>query len=656
MAINYDSGGFIIGERRTKEIADGVNQTNDTTKQILDFLKNTMTELKATAEERAKANKSDLNRQNRHGRSVDASGREAGAIRQVVDASESLARATERVRSATQGLGTESSGRSGGVSGTRERSEQARERDSKGRFIGAGGAKESSSLFDLGGKAKDFMSGNGGVDVSGVDPTIDALREVKDVVSPVGRVFGGMGARAIGLFRGRLKKRRGDELLPKEQVDANKEQQRNDKQHNKLLKRLIDVVRANSGGGLGGLLGGRGALGLLGGLGKAGLKRLPLLGALFGGASLAKDWDKLDTAGKGKGIGEVIGTTVGGVLGAFLGPVGAIGGAGLGHYLGGIFGNKMGKWVDELRTADLPTMFKELIKGVLKTNPVTGIPYRLGEKAYGFGQSVRNWFGGGGDIGVASGDFSPLLDVIANGESRSGAFGTSGYDAIYSGAKIKPNKPISQMTVAEVKAYQQKLVDSGHASTAVGRYQFIRNKGAFSKMAAQAGLKDTDIFDAKAQDKLAIHYLGGEKQLNEWIRTGNNKALANKTAQQFASMKNSSGHGNYDGDGLNTAHHGGVDVMRGVSSQIRVNKVKPNKPLNTAKAKAQEVSLFQRPANSGMAPIQVPKVTAELSKIGRNTTAQAKSSAPTDVGIGQAVSDRGLAHIISGGIGYDRYS
>jgi hypothetical protein len=119
MAINYDSGGFIIGERRAKEIADGVNQTNDTTKQILDFLKNTMTELKATAEERAKANKSDLNRQNRHGRSVDASGREAGAIRQVVDASESLARATERVRSATQGLGTESSGRSGGVSGTR---------------------------------------------------------------------------------------------------------------------------------------------------------------------------------------------------------------------------------------------------------------------------------------------------------------------------------------------------------------------------------------------------------------------------------------------------------------------------------------------------------------------------------------------------------
>ena len=125
-----------------------------------------------------------------------------------------MAKAVEKVKNTAHGLGTESSGRLGGVSGTRERSEQTRERGSKGRFIGAGGSKETSSHFNFSGKAKDFISGNGGVDVSGVDPTIDALREVKDVVSPVGLDFGGMGARAICLFRSRLKKRRGDELLP----------------------------------------------------------------------------------------------------------------------------------------------------------------------------------------------------------------------------------------------------------------------------------------------------------------------------------------------------------------------------------------------------------------------------------------------------------
>ena len=653
MAINYDSSGFIIGERRAKELADRVNQTNDTTKQILDFLKNTMTELKATAEARAKVNKSDLDRQNRHGKSVDATNKEAVVVRKVVDASESLAKAVEKVKNTAQGLGTESSGRLGGVSGTRERSEQARERDSKGRFIGAGGAKESRSFFDFIGKAKDFMSGNGGVDVSGVDPTIDALREVKDVVSPVGRVFGGMGARAIGLFRGRLKKRRGDELLPKEQVDANKEQQRNDKQRNKLLKRLIDVVRANSGGGLSGLLGGRGALGLLGGLGKAGLKRLPLLGALFGGASLAKDWNGLDTAGKGKGLGEVIGTTVGGVLGAFLGPVGAIGGAGLGHYLGGIFGNKVGKWVDELRTADLSTMFKELVKGVLRTNPVTGIPYRLGEKAYGFGQSVRNWFGGG-DSSSSGGDGGPVTKI-----------GSLSADKQKTISRVAKNIGVDENDLASIISFETggmfSTKSKNPGSSATGLIQFM-GKGATKR----GGYNDGSYYGMSRDQFRALSFDEQMKYVEKYYKDrGFDGTKKRSLADAYTAV---SGYGYKRGSeayelnrAWDTDGNGIIDKGEAVRApQFQAHRKKwiksEEKPLNTAKAKAQEVSLFQRPANSGMAPIQVPKITAELSKIGRNTTAQAKSSAPTDVGIGQTVSDRGLAHIISGGIGYDRYS
>lgn len=655
MAINYDSGGFIIGERRAKEIADGVNQTNDTTKQILDFLKNTMTELKATAEERAKVNKSDLDRQNRHGKSVDATSKEAVAVRKVVDASESLAKAVEKVKNTAQGLGTEPSGPLGGVSGTRERSEQARERDSKGRFLGAGGAKESRSFFDFIGKAKDFMSGNGGVDVSGVDPTIDALREVKDVVSPVGRVFGGMGARAIGLFRGRLKKRRGDELLPKEQVDANKEQQRNDKQRNNLLKRLIDAVRAKSGGGLGGLLGGRGALGLLGGLGKAGLKRLPLLGALFGGASLAKDWNGLDTAGKGKGLGEVIGTTVGGVLGAFLGPVGAIGGAGLGHYLGGIFGNKVGKWVDELRTADLPTMFKELVKGVLKTNPVTGIPYRLGEKAYSFGQSVRNWFGGGdSSSGGDGGDGGPVTKI-----------GSLSADKQKTISRVAKNIGVDENDLASIISFETggtfSTKSKNPGSSATGLIQFM-GKGATKR----GGYNDGSYYGMSRNQFSSLSFDEQMKYVEKYYKDrGFDGTKKRSLADAYTAV---SGYGYKRGSeayelnrAWDTDGNGIIDKGEAVRApQFQAHRKKwiksAEKPLNTAKAKAQEVSLFQRPANIGIAPIQVPKVTAELAKIGRNTTAQAKSSTPTDVGIGQTVSDRGLAHIISGGIGYNRYS
>ena len=74
------------------------------------------------------------------------------------------------------------------------------------------------------------------------------------------------------------------------------------------------------------------------------------------------------------------------------------------------------------------------------------------------------------------------------------------------------------------------LIKAGSKSTAVGRYQFIHNNGAFGKMAAEAGIKDTDLFDAATQDKLAVHYLGGEKQLNKMIE---NKEYAKLLAKQL---------------------------------------------------------------------------------------------------------------------------
>lgn len=99
MAIAYDSGGFIIGERRAKEIADGVNQTQGNTKLILDFLKESTAEMKATAEKQAKTQKTDLERQIRQGRAVNASAKkDASIVRKVVDASESLAKTTDQIQ------------------------------------------------------------------------------------------------------------------------------------------------------------------------------------------------------------------------------------------------------------------------------------------------------------------------------------------------------------------------------------------------------------------------------------------------------------------------------------------------------------------------------------------------------------------------------
>lgn len=683
MAIKYDSGGFIIGERRLKEMSEGILKTEDNTSQILKVLTDDLQQYTASNERIAKEARSDRERQNRDARSVSGSNevkktrRTAEAAIDLAEAALETSRQANKKRQGRDGASVDSVGSSdSSVTSVRERTQQERKRDANGRFTS--GDAETKGIFSFLKKFKSGvgLDGVGNVDASGVDPTVDAIRELKDVTAPVGRVFFGMGARAIGLMRGRLKKRRSDEVLPQEQVEANKEDERSSRQRNSLLRKLIDAVRANgggSGGGITGLLGGLGrGKGLLSVLLKGGkglLKRVPLLGALVGGGLLAKDWNKLDNKGRGKGIGSIAGMGIGGVLGSFLGPVGTIGGAMLGEKLGSIFGEKVGGWVDHLKDINFGEIFKSVVSKVVDVGKNTFIPWKLGT-AVGNGVSSL-WDGaknlgrsvfGGGDIGAATGNYAPLLDSIAAGEARGGAFGTSGYDAVYGGASIKPSKPISQMTVGEVKAYQQQLVNAGNKSTAVGRYQFIRNKGAFSKMAAEAGLKDTDIFDAKAQDALAIHYLGGKKNVDRMIKKGDGVELANKTSQVFASMKNASGRGTYDGDGLNTARHGGVAEMREVSRQVAANQangtatVKAEQPkASNPKAKTQQAMIF-KPGAPRPPAIQVPKVTPELAKIGKNITAAAQSRTPSDANVPQTVSDRSIAHVLSGGLGYDQHS
>jgi len=120
------------------------------------------------------------------------------------------------------------------------------------------------------------------------------------------------------------------------------------------------------GGGLLGLLtkGGRGAAGLF--------KRVPVLGALLAGAGAAFDIygsennDSMSRREKDAAAGQTIGGwsgslagVVGGAMaGSAAGPVGTIVGGIVGGFLGDqagqIIGEKFGTWVNDLRNADLP--------------------------------------------------------------------------------------------------------------------------------------------------------------------------------------------------------------------------------------------------------------------------------------------------------------
>lgn len=578
-----------------------------------------------------------------------------------------------------------------------------RQRDANGRFVGSG--QESGSAL---GKITQTLStaiANGlNSAPQGVDPTVDAINEVATVLSPVKRVAGFM----LRPLSGLMKSRKRSEPLPKEESEHNKKQI-------KMLQKIADNLASKGGllGGIGKLLGAGG--GLLGGLlGKGGKgltkllklgKGLPVVGALLTALSFS-DWKSQNTKEKGGTVGSFAGGTIGAIAGSLLGPVGTLIGGMAGAWVGDKLGSTVApyfkEWTDSLKAADLPGILKagwdsfiDLATKAFNLTPAgksaslikdgyDWIKQKLSGNSSGTSLLFRKQYGGKGldqpaQFGGVSlnsfsaSEYAPILDEIARGESTKGAFGTSGYDAVYSGAPIRPPKPISQMTFGEVKAYQKQLIKAGSESTGAGRYQNIWNKGAFAKMAAQAGFKDSDIYNAENQDKLAIHYAGGKKQLDKWIETKNSVALANKTSQQWAGVKNARGVGNYDGDGLNKARHGGVEAMRKASEEI-LNKRKQSASLKSP-VNNQAASIVNSASNNTVSAIAsrnaaTPTIT-RTSSLGASFTPPkinthvepAKeyltSSSPQQVivvnqnsgNINQNVSDRLFAHAITGGLG-----
>lgn len=79
--------------------------------------------------------------------------------------------------------------------------------------------------------------------------------------------------------------------------------------------------------------------------------------------------------------------------------------------------------------------------------------------------------------------------------------GPSGYDTIYNGSRVKPEKPITTMTIDEVLNWQARSVGAGAKSSAAGVYQFIQD--SLRDTAKRAGIERNALFDRYTQDRLA---------------------------------------------------------------------------------------------------------------------------------------------------------
>lgn len=177
-----------------------------------------------------------------------------------------------------------------------------------------------------------------------------------------------------------------------------------------------------------------------------------------------------------------------------------------------------------------------------------------GAAARGFAR-VGGMFGFGTDQGVGAveeqgekpsgiGSDQKLLDFIAKVESQ------GNYNVLV-GGKIKTDPALTDMTVGEVLDFQKTMKQFGHESTAVGKYQIIRD--TLLSLVNQRKVTLNDTFNQATQDKLAIDLLNRRGRLQYKEGNLDKETYADNIAKEWASMPLASGKSAHAGVGSNKA-------------------------------------------------------------------------------------------------------
>lgn len=138
-----------------------------------------------------------------------------------------------------------------------------------------------------------------------------------------------------------------------------------------------------------------------------------------------------------------------------------------------------------------------------------------------------------------------LKNLIGHHESR------NDYNRVF-GAGVK-RVDLTNMTVNEVLAWQDKHVAEGSKSSAAGRYQIIR--GTLRELKTEMGLSGNEKFDGHMQDRM-FETLAERRGLAKFQDGKISQAtFMRNLSQEWASLpKDQSGLSYYHGDGLNRAH------------------------------------------------------------------------------------------------------
>jgi len=140
-------------------------------------------------------------------------------------------------------------------------------------------------------------------------------------------------------------------------------------------------------------------------------------------------------------------------------------------------------------------------------------------------------------------DVEIIRALIQEAESR-----RNGYDAVQWGARVKPAKRPTQMTLAEIYKWIKDTPGQPHA---IGRYQFI--PATLRRVVRKTGVSLNQRFDARVQDRLADVLLAEAGLQRFRAGTLSRKAFMNNLAKIWAGFPTSSGKSHYHGYAGNKA-------------------------------------------------------------------------------------------------------
>lgn len=136
-----------------------------------------------------------------------------------------------------------------------------------------------------------------------------------------------------------------------------------------------------------------------------------------------------------------------------------------------------------------------------------------------------------------------IRQIIESAESRK-----HGYDAVQFGARIRPGKRPTQMTIGEIYAWIDATPGQPHA---IGRYQFIPT--TLRRLVDLLALNEHDVFSPDIQDRLSDILLdeAGYGRFRAGKMTRHD--FMNNLAKIWAGLPTSSGRSYYDGYAGNKA-------------------------------------------------------------------------------------------------------